>query len=124
MVRLDSTQTDSWPSRCGDRVAHDYSTGGLSNNCLAYIVAARVSLPANVVELSASRGRGSRGGEGWWCWKGIGSTLQHHADPERVRLPDEAAAAGDASSKRPVAAHPQIEGGRWDTGRKLTSRMW
>lgn len=40
----------------------------------------------------------------------------------RMRLPDEAAAAGEAAVV--VVALPQIEGGRWDVGRKLTSRMW
>jgi hypothetical protein len=96
-------------------MAHDYSTGGLSKNCLAYIVAAHSNLPGNVLELSASRGTRPRGGGG-----GVGRELAalcnimrtRACEAYRMRQPqrERPASVGGgtpANRRRPLGYRPQ-----------------
>lgn len=65
-------------------MAHDYSTGGLSKK-LSCVYCRSPPEPAwKYRRIECLPGETIQGGRGGGVGKGIGSTLQHHADPECV----------------------------------------
>lgn len=100
-------------------MAHDYSTGGLSKK-LSCVYCRSPPEPAwKCRRIECLPGDLIQGGRGWWCWEGYWQHFATSCGPGvRVRLPYEAAAAGDtcaaavgggtpANRKRPLGYRPQ-----------------